>query len=281
MSANKDSIGRTVTVALMLCVACSIVVSSAAVLLKPMQQLNMELDRKANILRAAGIEDPNKSTEELFQQITPRLVDMDSGVFLDEFVPELENFQRSAGDPNLSRSLQRSEDIASIKRQPNVMPVYMVEDANGAIETLILPVHGYGLWSTMYGFLALESDLNTVAGIGFYEHAETPGLGGEIDNAAWKASWIGKKIFAEDSSSPALQVIKGAVDRSLTGSEYKIDGLAGATLTSNGVTNMIRFWLGENGYSPLLNQLRSVNEVGDFQSPKTPSATHDLSMNEV
>lgn len=280
MSANKDSINRTVLVALVLCVACSIVVSAAAVLLKPLQQRNAEIDRKANILRAAGIVDPSKSVEELFARVTPKLVDMTTGEVLADYQPALENYRRSASDPAISRSLERSEDIASIKRLANVMPVYIIEDEQGGIAKLILPVHGYGLWSTMYGFLALESDLNTVAGLGFYEHAETPGLGGEIDNVSWKASWVGKKIFSDNVLMPELKVIKGKVDPAVQGAEYRIDGLAGATLTSKGVTNMIGFWLGESGYAPLLNNLRSTTELS-FSPIESSSSEALASENEV
>lgn len=263
MSSNNDSIGKTITVALVLCVVCSVVVSAAAVMLKPMQLYNMDQDRKSNILRAAGITDPAKTVDELFSQITTRTVDLETGQFTDEFIPEAEDFRRAAGDPAQSQSLNRREDVASIKRQPNIMPVYIVEAEDGSIDTLILPVYGYGLWSTMYGFLAIEGDLNTVAGLGFYEHAETPGLGGEIDNPAWKASWVGKEIYAgESTDAPALRVVKGAVDTSQSGSEYRIDGLAGATLTANGVTNMIRFWMGETGFGPLIANLREARATG-------------------
>jgi Na+-transporting NADH:ubiquinone oxidoreductase subunit C len=119
----------------------------------------------------------------------------------------------------------------------------------------VLPVHGYGLWSTMYGFVALKSDLNTVAGLGFYEHGETPGLGGEIDNPRWKGSWPGKKVYQGDDV--ALSLIKGTVDTSRAGSEYQVDGLAGATLTSRGVTNMVHFWMGEQGFGPFLTNLKA------------------------
>lgn len=120
---------------------------------------------------------------------------------------------------------------------------------------MILPIKGYGLWSTLYGFIALEGDLNTVAGIGFYEHAETPGLGGEVDNPLWKAKWEGKKVF-DDEGKTALKVIKGPVDSKRAGSEYQIDGLSGATLTSRGVSQLIQFWLGENGFAPFLTKLK-------------------------
>jgi Na+-transporting NADH:ubiquinone oxidoreductase subunit C len=167
------------------------------------------------------------------------------------------DIQKASKDPALSVSLSREEDKASIKRQPKFMPVYVVEGANGALDKVILPVHGYGLWSTLYGFLALEGDLNTVVGLGFYSHAETPGLGGEVDNPAWKAIWPGKKVYADNMQKPEIQLIKGKVDASTPKGEYKIDGLSGATLTSNGVTNLVQFWMGENGYAPFLANLRA------------------------
>ena len=282
MLSNKDSVGRTIIVALVLCVVCSVVVSAAAVMLKPMQQYNQDQDRKSNILRAAGIIDPSKSVDELFEQITTRTVDLQTGRFTEEFVPEAEDFRRAAGDPSMSRTLSRTEDIASIKRQPNTMPVYIVEGDNGSIEKLILPVHGYGLWSTLYGFLALEGDLNTVAGLGFYEHAETPGLGGEIDNPSWRASWIGKQIYSgESTAEPALRVIKGSVDTSLSGSEHRIDGLAGATLTANGVTNMIQFWMGESGFGPFIANMRSSVESASADQASEVSEDDLHGSNEV
>jgi Na+-transporting NADH:ubiquinone oxidoreductase subunit C len=282
MSSNKDSIGKTITVALVLCVVCSVVVSAAAVMLKPMQLYNMDQDRKSNILRAAGITDPGKTVDELFAQITTRTVDLQTGQFTDEFIPEAEDFRRAAGDPAQSQSLNRREDVASIKRQPNIMPVYIVEADDGSIDTLILPVYGYGLWSTMYGFLAIEGDLNTVAGLGFYEHAETPGLGGEIDNAAWKASWVGKQIYSgESTDEPALRVVKGAVDPSQSGSEHRIDGLAGATLTANGVTNMIRFWMGETGFGPFIANLREASATGTAELVEPDADADVLEVDEV
>lgn len=120
---------------------------------------------------------------------------------------------------------------------------------------MILPIKGYGLWSTMYGFIALEKDLQTVAGIGFYEHGETPGLGGEIDNKNWKSSWIGKQAFAADEL--VLTVIKGKVDMNRDGSNYQIDGLAGATLTTKGVDNLVQYWLGDQGFKPFIENLKS------------------------
>jgi len=255
MSANNDSIGKTITVTVLLCVVCSVIVSAAAVLLKPMQVANIDQDRKSNILKAAGIADANKSVDELFAQITTKYVDLETGKFTTE-VPAKYDAKKAAKDPVLGKALTKDADIASIKYQAKVMPVYMVE-TDGKLEKVILPVHGYGLWSTLYGFLALEGDLNTVVGFGFYSHAETPGLGGEVDNPNWKALWPGKVVYPEGSMEPALGLVKGAVDASNPNAKHQVDGLAGATLTANGVTNLVQFWMGSNGYAPFLANLKA------------------------
>lgn len=256
MSANNDTIGKTITVTVLLCVICSVVVSAAAVLLKPQQEANKLLDKRTNILAAAGLLDPSKSVDESFEQITTKVVDLETGKYTDAVDPQTYDARKAAKDPQLSEALPRDKDIASIKRQANYQTIYLVEK-EGKIEKVILPVHGYGLWSTLYGFLALEGDLNTVVGLGFYSHAETPGLGGEVDNPIWKAQWPGKKVYDEGSTAPVLGLVKGKVDPSSPNAEHQIDGLAGATLTSNGVTRLIEFWMGENGYAPFLANLKA------------------------
>lgn len=255
MSANNDTIGKTITVTVLLCVVCSVIVSAAAVLLKPQQIANKDLDRKSNILAAAGISESGKSVDELFTQITTKYVDLETGKFTTD-VPAKYDAKKAAKDPVLGKALTKDVDIASIKYQAKVMPVYLVEK-DGQIEKVILPVHGYGLWSTLYGFLALEGDLNTVIGLGFYSHAETPGLGGEVDNPNWKAIWPGKQVYTDGTMDPALGLIKGAVDSSSPKAKHQIDGLSGATLTSVGVTNLVQFWMGANGYAPFLTNLKA------------------------
>lgn len=255
MSANNDTIRKTILVTVLLCVVCSVVVSAAAVILKPMQVANKELDRKSNILAAAGISDPSKSVDELFKQITTRYVDLETGKFVE--MPSTYDEAKAAKDPQQNIRLERNQDKAGIKAIARVQPVYLVEGSGGSVQKIILPVHGKGLWSTLYGFLALEGDLNTVVGLGFYSHAETPGLGGEVDNPAWKALWPGKEVYGEDKTDPRIQLIKGSVDASTPDAQHKVDGLSGATLTANGVTNLVQFWMGANGYAPFLNNLRA------------------------
>ena len=252
--ASNNSTLKTIKVALVLCIVCSVIVSTAAVLLRPAQQANKDLDRKTNVLAAAGMLQKGDDVNAKFASITARAVDLATGKFTDAVDLDSYNQRKASKDPELSVDLGDA-DIAKIGRLPKYMIVYVVEGDAG-LEKIILPIKGYGLWSTLYGFGALEADLNTVAGLGFYEHAETPGLGGEIDNPLWKAQWIGKKSY-DANNKQALTVVRGKVDLSRSESIHEIDGLSGATLTSRGVDNLIKFWMGENGFSPFLSNLRA------------------------
>ena len=250
----NESVTKTFTVALTLCIVCAVVVSSAAVFLRPAQEANKLLDLKTNILASAGLLQEGVDVETQFEKISVKLVDMQTGRYTNAIDVESYDQRKASSDPALSVALSASEDIAKIKRRANFAKVYIVENANG-LEKVILPIKGYGLWSTLYGFIALESDLQTVAGIGFYEHTETPGLGGEVDNPKWKASWIGKRAY--DDNALLIEVIKGKVDVSREGAESQIDGLAGATLTTKGVDNLVQYWLGEQGFKPFIEYLKT------------------------
>ncbi|WP_461481412.1 Na(+)-translocating NADH-quinone reductase subunit C [Porticoccus sp.] len=252
--ASNDSTSKTIIVALALCIVCSVFVSGAAVMLRPAQQVNKDLDRKTNILAAAGLLKSGVSIEAQFESVTTRAVDLTTGKFTDAVKVSSYDQRKAAKDPAISEALGDA-DIAKIGRRANYALVYIIKGDSG-IDKVILPIKGYGLWSTLYGFVALESDLNTVAGLGFYEHAETPGLGGEVDNPLWKAKWVGKKTYDENNHA-ALTVIKGSVDSSRPEAIHQVDGLSGATLTSRGVDNRIKFWMGENGFAPFLANLRA------------------------
>jgi Na+-transporting NADH:ubiquinone oxidoreductase subunit C len=129
--------------------------------------------------------------------------------------------------------------------------VYLVKGEDGAVSQYIFPVYGKGLWSTLYGFIALQRDLQTVNGITFYEHGETPGLGGEVDNPVWKASWSGK-LALTPTGEPQIDVIKGKVDAGTLQPERKVDGLSGATITSVGVEGLVNYWLGPDAFGPFI-----------------------------
>ncbi|GLQ30303.1 Na(+)-translocating NADH-quinone reductase subunit C [Litoribrevibacter albus] len=260
MSSNNDTIGKTITVALLLCIVCSVVVSGAAILLKPEQVANKALDMQRNILAIGGLAQPGESltkakVEELFGQIEQKYVDLNTGKFTDAPFPNYDQV-KATKDPKFSEVIPADQDISSLKRKANVATVYKVVSGESA-GRLILPVSGYGLWSTLYGFVALESDLNTVAGLGFYSHSETPGLGGEVDNPRWKKMWIGKKIY-DESGNVAAKVKKGMVNPDVAvEKQHQVDGLSGATLTSKGVSNLIKFWLGDNGFASFLKNYKA------------------------
>lgn len=256
---NNDSIQKTFTVAFLLCIVCSIVVSVAAVSLKPAQIANKAKDFKINILKAGGLYDQGiaegKTIVEMFDKIESRIVDLDTGKYTDAVDIDSYDQRKAAKDPALSESLSSADDIAKISRREKYAKVYLVGEGD-SIDKVILPVKGYGLWSTMYGFISLEPDLNTVASMVFYEHAETPGLGGEIDNPGWKALWPGKKVYNEDNQV-GLTVIKGKVNNTTPNPEYKVDGLSGATLTARGVDNLVKFWMGSMGFAKFLDNLKN------------------------
>ena len=250
MSSNNESVQKTITVALVLCLVCAVVVSSAAVILRPAQAVNEKANMQMNILQAAGLYDPQQSIQDQFQIVTTRLVNLETGEFVEGMDAERYNQRKASKDPSMNRVLSGEEDIASIKRQAKIAKIYLIENGD-QIEKIILPIHGYGLWSTLYGFMALEGDGNTVAGLGFYEHAETPGLGGEVDNPNWKAQWTGKQVYNGDAV--ALRLVKGGADRS---DSYGVDALSGATLTSRGVDNLLKFWMSDTGFKPFLDNLK-------------------------
>ena len=252
---NKDSISRTLLTALALCIVCSVIVSTAAVMLKPIQDVNKALDRKRNILAAATMLDESKSIEEQFAAITTRVVDLRTGTFTEDVDPERYQQLKAAKNPASSQDLDDAQDIAKIGRRENYAVIYLVENVAGDYEKIILPIRGYGLWGTLYGFIALQADANTVAGLGFYDHKETPGLGGEVDNPKWKSAWAGKQVYRDDVVE--LHLIKGRVDSANKDADWQIDGLSGATLTSRGVSNLVEFWLGENGFQSFLSNLKS------------------------
>jgi Na+-transporting NADH:ubiquinone oxidoreductase subunit C len=262
---DKESTGRTLLVAFVLCIVCSVIVAGAAVSLKPVQTSNKVLDRKKNILAAAGMFTPGEhgaaEIEELFGRFTVRMVDLDTGEYLSEtqlaqpeLNPERYDQVKAAKDPKLSEALHADDDIAGIRRREKFAQVYLLED-EGLLQKIVLPIRGYGLWSTLYGFLVLEGDASTVIGLAYYDQKETPGLGGEVDNPAWKALWPGKQVF-DEQGAVAIDIVKGGVDKAAPEAVHQVDGLSGATLTSNGVENMLHFWLGERGFGPYLSRIR-------------------------
>lgn len=256
---SKESTGKTLLVATVLSVVCSIALAAAVTLLKPIQDTNKTLEKQRKMLAAASILPEGEGTpaevRQKFERFQRYLVTLDSGEYREVPASDPYDQRKATKDPKRSMALDGAQDIAGLKRRANVADIYVIRDAAGKAESLVLPVSGYGLWSTLYGYLVLKGDANTVVGITFTEHAETPGLGGEVDNPAWKALWIGKQVYGAQGT-PELGVIKGAVDPAKSGAIHQVDGLSGATLTSNGVTHMVKFWMGDLGYRKFLEKVR-------------------------
>jgi Na+-transporting NADH:ubiquinone oxidoreductase subunit C len=254
---QRESVLNTFIVATCLCVVCSVIVSASAVFLRPLQEANKVRERRKNILVAAGMYNQETPLDDLFAKVEPRIVDLDTGEYVSpsELDPKTYDQRAASDDPKMSEPIAPADDLAGIKRRETRSFVYLVKK-DGQLDQVILPIRGKGLWSTMYGFLALDADMRTIRGITFYEHGETPGLGGEISNPKWQEKWEQKLAFDKEGDV-AIEVIRGEVNPQAEGAKYEVDGLTGATITSRGVSNLVHYWLGENGFGPYLNKQRS------------------------
>ncbi|WP_198336305.1 Na(+)-translocating NADH-quinone reductase subunit C [Psychrobacter celer] len=261
MSKPKSNNAKTISVALTLCLVCSVLVSAVAVGLKPAQIENARLDRNKNILVAAGMYNAESDTAsdvaKRFKDFDVEIIDLNTGDYLDDEalkaagIPDRNAYDASQATKNQALSEDLGDnDPAGIGRKPKYAKVYVKSDDAGNPEVVVLPIQGYGLWGTIYGFLTLESDMNTIKGISFYEHKETPGLGARIEEPEWRAQWSGIQSYDEDGN------VATGVTKAGTPKDNWVDGISGATLTGRGVSNMIQFWLGEQGYKPYLDKLR-------------------------
>ena len=192
---------RTITFAAIVCVVCSLLLSGTAALLKDRQDTNAAFDVKRNIAKAFGVD---------ISDATPESIDT---VFKEHIAEE---------------------------KGPEGLVLYTWTE-NKKVVKYCFPISGKGLWSTIYGYLALESDLQTIAGITFYKHGETPGLGAEIDKEWFQKQFKGKNIYSSNGDPLPFTVVKGKVDKlSKKEQVYSVDGISGATLTSKGVQNFLR-----------------------------------------
>ena len=258
--AKRDSVGNTLLVAVCVSLVCSLLVASAAVLLKPKQQENEERYRQAIILDVAGLLEPGADIAALFASVEARVVNLADGSYADSLDARQFDALLAANDADLSVAIPGAIDIANIGRRARYATVYIVR-TNGTIDQVILPIHGAGLWSTMYGYLAVAGDGRTIRGLRFYEHAETPGLGDQIDDAEWRAQWPGKLLYGENGL-PVIEVVRGFVQPG-EHAVHQVDGISGATLTGRGVSNLIRYWAGPHGFGPYLDRLRDKFDGND------------------
>jgi len=261
---SRSVVAETFRVAAMVCVVCAVLVSTAAVTLRDRQRANAELDRKKNVLAAAGVIEAGSAPsadeiERRFADFSVVVVDLETG----DPDPSFDATGYDPREPGTApgATLPRPPNEAQVREVPRRTLVYERRDDAGRLELLVLPIEGQGLWARMYGYLALGPDLSTVRGLTYYQHGETPGLGGEVDNPRWRARWPGRQAF-DDEGQAAIEVIRGAAGPP-EDDPYRVDGLSGATITSRGVTAMLHFWLGELGFGPYLDRLRKEDSGGE------------------
>jgi len=228
---------RVIRFAVIVCLACSLLVSAAAIGLRDRQQANLQLDIQKNILKSVGLFDPDQSRDEIQQTFADHM----TGLVLSADGTPVEGREPTDVDP---------------EREPDLLPLYECRQ-DGEVTSYTFPVVGKGLWSTMYGYFALEADLNTVRGITFYAHGETPGLGGEIEKDWFQQNFVGKKILSDDGEIRSVSTVKGkAADLHPDPAELRhyVDGISGATITARGVSEMLLKTL--TAYEPYFRQIR-------------------------
>ena len=208
--------------------------SVAAGTLKEIQELNVENDSKKNILSSLGYE-PDSDQLWTSDDIT-KLFKL--------------NIEAYVLNPNGERT---NTDPASINTEVDKenLPIY-VDKKDGIVNGYAIPISGKGLWSTLYGYFAIEPDGVTAKGITFYAHKETPGLGGEVEKPWFQNNFVGKRFIDEDGNLVGIKVIKGKADPD---SPYEVDGISGATITSKGLESFLVDDLEK--YEPFFRKIRS------------------------
>lgn len=251
--------GYTIAFALVVALVCAALVSVVAVLLKPMQDANARFYMEKNVLIAAGLVEPGQtlSLAELDAHfdaaVVTRLIDLRSGAALDIEPEAARRFDQRVARNDPATSAVAPANDAGVRRLPDRAPVYLIM-RDGALNQVVIPVDGLGMWGTVYGFLALAPDARTIRGITYYEHRETPGLGAEISNPEWQEGWVDRHVYGEDGAV-AITVLKGQAGPPET-DPHHVDGLAGATVTGAAVTRFMHFWLDEHGFRPFLDRVR-------------------------
>jgi len=256
------NVERPVTALLMVVMVafvCSVLVSLSAVGLRPIQQKNQLVERSRNIVALSGLVEPGAelSTNEVLaavEQMDIRVLDIGAGWFDDSIEAASFDARSARNDPALSVAIDPENDLASLGRRSRYKVVYLAYEG-AVLKRVILPIVGQGMWSTLYGYVALEDDLSTIAAATFYEQAETAGLGDKITDPAWLSKWEGVRLFGNDGEY-RFRVAPGPVEPGSSAATYQVDGISGATVTSSAVSRLMAYWFGPDGYLPFIENLR-------------------------
>ena len=241
----NDRPAKTLIITLAVAFTGAVLVSTSAVLLKPIQIIDKELDRRQHIEEIVK----NLPGGGVGIIIAPRIIDLATGEYVADMDATQFDQRRAATNPDESIEVLPANDIANLSRRSRKAVVY-VGHRDGKTELVILPVRGQGYGSMLYGYLGLAADANTVIGLSFYEHSETPGLGALIDTDAWKKQWQGKLVH--DGGVVRIGVASRRIESGSEDGAYQVDALTGATWTGLGVNNLLHYWLGPDGFGPYL-----------------------------
>ncbi|MDO5641294.1 MAG: Na+-translocating NADH-quinone reductase subunit C [Paracoccus sp. (in: a-proteobacteria)] len=245
----NDSRAKTLAVALIVSVVCALMVSGATVLLRPIQAANRAAEQEARLeALIAGIPGMSTLLETEGGTLSTVIVDLGSGAAAADVTPA--TLGASLQDSANWTGLSAAQDIAGLGQRPDFAQVYFLRNARGDISVVLLPVSAQGYNGPINAILALRGDMTTIAGLAVIGQSETPGLGARIEEPAWLSQFAGKQV------ADASGALRFAVARGIAGNEYEVDGITGATRTSNAITRMIHFWLGPDGYGPLLSAIR-------------------------
>ena len=208
--------------------------SATADSLRERQILNEELDIKKNILSVLGYKQDTPWTNEEVQSLYDSNI---NEIRIDEVGLVLDEVDKSG---NFAYTIYQSSE-------------------NNEVTGYAIPIAGKGLWGTMYGYFAIEPDAETVKGITFYKHKETPGLGAEVDKDWFKNNFIGKKLTDKNGELVSIEVVKGYVSKTDPEALHKVDGISGATITGTGLTTFLKSDLEK--YEPYFARVRRINQI--------------------
>lgn len=259
---SNDDLVKIIGMAVLVALVSSAAVSVTAVMLKPYQDANRAVEHQARMDKMLdtlpGMRDLMMGTGMMMEPgmmgsgvatLETRLVNLDDGSFARGADAAEFDLAAALQDPEASIALEPVADIAGIKRRANQSPVYVLQK-DGDLKLIVLPVYGAGYQSTLRAVLAIEADLVTIAALAIIEQGDTPGFGARIEEPEWLALWPGKKI-ADETGTIRIELVRGEAS-----TPYEVDGISGATYTSNGITNLLHFWLGDMGFGPFLTRLR-------------------------
>ena len=248
MAFKKDSVMGTMVFIISLSLVCSFMITGTAQILKERKLVKKRDEVQQFVLKAAGVESNSSDFRELFtSRVQPKLVDLESGQFIEH--ENILDFDGRMAAINPETSRKPKKDTAKIKSRADQVRMFEVFDDQGELTSIVMPIYGKGLWSMIYGYLAVEPDLNTIKNIVFYEHGETPGIADFVTDPEWNALWQGKKLF-DEKGKIAIKVVKGGAK---AGDVHGVDGVSGATRTGVGIQKAVEFWFGVEGYQNFLH----------------------------